>query len=140
MPPGPDGDDEELVEIDVEIEGPPPLPRQAQSDARPDASAPDLLIDAAGAEDTAPNRDAGGVEGPPPPDLLEITDAVELQPPLVEASEDDPAAALTIFAAEAAAAEGGRRGALLLEVARLREGAAGAEGEDRTSAALEAAG
>jgi hypothetical protein len=33
MPPGTDGDDEELVEIDVEIDGPPPLP---------EASAPEL--------------------------------------------------------------------------------------------------
>ena len=34
---------------------------------------------------------------------------------------DDPAAALALYEAEAAAAEGGRKGALLLEVARLRE-------------------
>jgi tetratricopeptide (TPR) repeat protein len=138
MPPGPDGDDEELVEIDVEIAGPPPIPRQVRSEAGPDASAPDLVIDA-DVEDTAPHRDAGGAEGPPPPDLLEITDAVELQPPLVEASEDDPAAALKIYEAEAAAADGGRRGALLLEIARLRESAARAEGDEQATAALEAA-
>ena len=135
MPPGTDGDDEELVEIDVEIDGPPPLP---------DASAPELIADPG---DTEPNR--GGApgapsEGPPPapPDILEISDVVELQPPIVEAAADDLAAALALYEAEAAAAEGGRKGALLLEVARLRElrtGAQGQEGAEGSSAALEAA-
>ena len=117
MPPGPDGDDEELVEIDVEIEGPPPVPRPAEP------------------AETEPNRD--GVPLPPPPaELLEITDAVELQPPIVEAAEDDPRAALTVYETEALAAEGGRRGALLGEVARLRESGVGSDldGEDAAAA------
>ncbi|HSY41101.1 MAG TPA: hypothetical protein VLA79_16290, partial [Polyangia bacterium] len=121
MPPGTDGDDEELVEIDVEIDGPPPLP---------EASAPEL-----GAEggDTEPNRGVspgGPSEGPPPapPDILEISDVVELQPPIVEAAADELAAALALYEAEAAAAEGGRKGALLVEVARLREGGDGDDG------------
>ena len=46
---------------------------------------------------------------------------VELQPPIVEAAGDELTAALALYEAEAAAADGGRRGALLLEVARLRE-------------------
>ena len=135
MPPGPDGDDEELVEIDVEIadadtpQGPPPLPAGPRSEAaRQDVPA---LIDAG--ESTQPNpSDAPPAEPPPPPpDLLEITDAVELQPPLVEASEDDPAAAAALYEAEAeaAAGDGGRRAALLLEAARLREEGGAAPGE-----------
>jgi hypothetical protein len=126
MPPGTDGDDEELVEIDVEIDGPPPLPG---------ASVPELVAEGG---DTEPNRGGTPSDGPPPapPDILEISDAVELQPPIVEAATDDLAAALTLYEAEAAAAEGGRKGALLLEVARLREVGAG---EDGSRAALEAA-
>jgi tetratricopeptide (TPR) repeat protein len=128
MPPGTDGDDEELVEIDVEIDGPPPLP---------EASAPELIADAG---DTEPNRGGASTEGPPPapPDILEISEVVELQPPIVEAAADDLAGALALYEAEATAAEGGRKGALLLEVARLREVRDGA-GEDGSSAALAAA-
>jgi len=134
MPPGPDGDDEELVEIDVEIDGPPPVPRAVEPEeppkaAPPEAAVPELVTDGG---DTEPNRGLAPAEGPPPapPDILEITDAVELQPPIVEASADDPAAALALYAAEAAAAEGGRRGALLLEVGRLQEIRARAQGQD----------
>ena len=126
MPPGTDGDDEELVEIDVEIDGPPPLP---------EASAPELIRDGG---DTEPNRGVASAEGPPPapPDILEISDVVELQPPIVEAATDDPGAALVLYEAEASVADGGRKGALLLEVARLRELRAGA---DDSNAALEPA-
>ena len=129
MPPGTDGDDEELFEIDVEIDGPPPLPG---------ASAPELVAEGG---DTEPNRGgapAAPAEEPPPapPDILEISDAVELQPPIVEAATDDLSAALALYEAEAAAAEGGRKGALLLEVARLEEVRAG---EDRSPAALASA-
>ena len=115
MPPGTDGDDEELVEIDVEIDGPPPVPRELDSDGIPrsapesgSGSAPELIADAG---DTEPNRGVAPAEGPPPapPDILEISDAVELQPPIVEAATDDPAAALALYEAEAAAAEGGER-------------------------------
>ena len=125
MPPGTDGDDEELVEIDVDIDGPPPLP---------EGSAPALIADGG---DTEPNRGVASAEGPPPspPDILDIADVVELQPPIVEAAADDLAGALALYEAEAAAAEGGRRGALLLEVARLRE----VRGDDGSSAALEPA-
>ncbi len=138
MPPGTDGDDEELVEIDVEIDGPPPLP---------EGSVPERIAEPG---DTEPNRGLGSgalSEGPPPapPDILEISDVVELQPPIVEAAADDLAGALALYEAEAAAAEGGRRSALLLEVARLREvlagtpgqtGREGDDGEEGSSAAL----
>jgi cellulose synthase operon protein C len=132
MPRGTDGDDEELVEIDVEIAdadtalGPPPLPAGARPEGAPD-EIPELIE---AGESTEPNRaDAATEPPPPPPDLLEITDAVELQPPIVEASEDEPAEAFAMFEAEAAAAEGGRRGALLLEAVRRREEAAAVTGE-----------
>src|SRR5580698_6237333 len=120
MPPGPDGDDEELVEIDVEIDGPPPVPHAVEPDGPLEASAPELVAEGS---DTEPNRGVASVEGPPPapPDILEITDVLELQPPIVEATIDEPTSALALYEAEAAAAEGGRRGSLLLEVARLRE-------------------
>src|SRR5450631_3011437 len=151
MPPGTDGDDEELFEIDVEIAGPPPLPSGGDRGAPPKSapesapgsapeSAPGFLADGG---DTEPNRSVAPAEGPPPapPDILEITDVVELQPPIVEAAADDHAAALALYEAEAAAADGGRRGALLLEVARLREvgdGAQRQDGADGSTAALEA--
>src|SRR5450631_2597715 len=151
MPPGTDGDDEELFEIDVEIDGPPPLPSGGDRGAPPKSapesapgsapeSAPEFLADGG---DTEPNRSVAPAEGPPPapPDILEITDVVELQPPIVEAAADDHAAALALYEAEAAAADGGRRGALLLEVARLREvgdGAQRQDGADGSTAALEA--
>ncbi len=127
MPPGTDGDDEELVEIDIEIDGPPPLP---------EVSAPELIPDGG---DTEPNRGVASADGPPPapPDILEISDVVELQPPIVEAATDDQGTAQALYEAEASAAEGGRKGALLLEVARLRELSAGAE--DGSNAALEPA-
>ena len=138
MPPGPDGDDEELVEIDVEIEGPPPLPSGARPESASDQSAPELVAEP---EETEPNRDLSQADAPPPPpvDLLEITDAVELQPPIVEAAEDDPGGALAMYEMEAAAAEGGRRGALLAEVARLWEESAGAGKPETDAAAVTAA-
>src|SRR5665811_552141 len=90
MPPGTDGDDEELFEIDVEIDGPPPLPSEGDRGAPPKSapesapgsapeSAPEFLADGG---DTEPNRSVAPAEGPPPapPDILEITDVVELQP------------------------------------------------------------
>jgi hypothetical protein len=149
MPPGTDADDEELVEIDVEIDGPPPLPASSSPESVPQpvpdsgpSSAPEFLADAG---DTEPNLGAAPAEEPPPgpPDILEIPDAVELQPPILEAAADELAAALALYEAEAAAAEGGRRGALLLEIARLQEAAdvadkgGGREGfESGSSAAL----
>ncbi len=97
MPPGPDGDDDELVEIDLEPDGPPPVP--------PDEAAElDLVADEfIESEDTEPNRAA-----------------VEVRSPIAEAAEGNPADDLLLFEAEAAAAEGGRRASLLLEVARRR--------------------
>jgi Tfp pilus assembly protein PilF len=103
MPPGPDGDDEELVEIDLEPAGPPPIPVEPPVGPMT-APVPE-------AADTEPNR--AELEGM-------IPDAIEVRQPIVEASESDPRADLALYEAEAAAAEGGRRAALLLEIARLR--------------------
>src|SRR3954469_19265354 len=140
MPPGIDGDDEELVEIDVdvEIDGPPPLPGAAApgpTSAPGGDALPETLADAG---DTEPNRSVAPADGAPPgpPDILEISDVLELQPPIVEAAADDLAAALVLYEAEASAADGGRRGALLLEVARLQEMQ---PAEDGSSAVLESA-
>jgi cellulose synthase operon protein C len=105
MPPGPDGDDEELIEIDLEPDGPPPLPPAQVSEL-----APELVVEA---EDTEPNRIE--VEAAP-----EIPDAIEVPQPMAEAAEGDPVADLALFEAEAAVADGGRRAALLVEVARLK--------------------
>src|SRR5437764_11708370 len=127
MPPGIDGDDEELFEIDVEIDGPPPLPSAVAPESATGSTAealPEALPESlADAGDTEPNRGLTPAEEPPPgpPDILEISDAVELQPPIVEAAADELADSLALYEAEAAAADGGRRGPLLLELARLRE-------------------
>ncbi|HZL18393.1 MAG TPA: hypothetical protein VFG23_11680 [Polyangia bacterium] len=98
MPPGPDGDDEELVEIDLDPDGPPPVPPDEVAELE---LAADEFIEA---EDTEPNRAA----------------AVDIRSPIVEAAEGNAADDLALFEAEAAAAEGGRRASLLLEVARRR--------------------
>ena len=115
MSQGPDGDDEDLVdedlvEIDLVPAGPPPLPPDHFSEL-----ALDLVVEAE--DHTEPNRAAAE-----PP--AEIPEAIEIRQPIAEAAESDPAADLALFEAEAAAADGGRRAALLLEVARLQEGAA----------------
>ena len=127
MPPGIDGDDEELFEIDVEIDGPPPLPSAVAPESATGSTAealPEALPESlADAGDTEPNRGLTPAEEPPPgpPDILEISDVVELQPPIVEAAADELADSLALYEAEAAVADGGRRGPLLLELTRLRE-------------------
>jgi tetratricopeptide (TPR) repeat protein len=100
MPPGPDGDDEELVEIDLEPDGPPPVPPDGVAELELELAADEFVE----AEDTEPNRAA----------------AVEIRSPIAEAAESNPGDDLALFEAEAAAAEGGRRASLLLEVARRR--------------------
>ncbi len=106
MPPGPDGDDEELVELDLEPDGPPPVPFDQVSEL-----AAELVVET---EDTEPNR-------VPAEPAVEIPDPIEVRQPIVEAAENDPLADLALFEAEAEAADGGRRAALLMEVARLRQ-------------------
>lgn len=122
MPPAPDGDDEELVEVDFDIEGPPPPPTATGSHAQaaPEPISPEET------DRTQPGRadDAAAPEGPPDPgaaELLDIVDVVELRPPIVEAADDDPRAEIEVYRAEAAAGDGARRAGLLVEVARLEE-------------------
>jgi len=122
MPPAPDGDDEELVEVDFDIEGPPPPPAAtgARAEAAPEAIPPEET------DRTQPGAAdlAGSDEAPPDPgaaELLDIVDVVELRPPIVEAAEDEPRAEIELYRAEAAAGDGARRAGLLVEVARLEE-------------------
>jgi tetratricopeptide (TPR) repeat protein len=125
MSPARDGDDEELVEIDVDVEGAPPPLRLRPTSA---GGAPEAVTD----EDTEPNRNSLA-EGPTTvetvaPELLDIVDVVELRPPIVEAAEDEPRGEIELYRGEAAAADGGRRAGLLVEVARLEERIAAEEG------------
>ena len=151
MPPARDGDDEELVEFDVDVEGvPPPLrlrPSSAQRSGQTSGDAtsvdpipPEPSADGAPQpvpeEDTEPNRTAAEPSGP---ELLDIVDVVELRPPIVEAADDDRRAEIELYRGEAAAADGGRRAGLLVEVARLEEQIAQNEGRAGDEAALTAA-
>ncbi|HVV16679.1 MAG TPA: tetratricopeptide repeat protein [Polyangia bacterium] len=112
MPPAPDGDDEEVVEIEFDVEGPPPAP--VGTDLR------GAVPEAVRREDT--DRTQPGLIGEAgPSELLDIVDVVELRPPIVEAADDDPRAAIELFRAEAAAGAGARRAGLLVEVAELEE-------------------
>ncbi|HSS39199.1 MAG TPA: hypothetical protein VLT58_10555, partial [Polyangia bacterium] len=112
MPPAPDGDDEEVVEIEFDVEGPPPAP--VGTDLR---GAVPQTVPPEDTDQTQPGliADAGASE------LLDIVDVVELRPPIVEAADDDPRADIELFRAEAAAGDGARRAGLLVEVAQLEE-------------------
>jgi len=136
MPPAPDGDDEELVEVDFDIERPPPTPTAtgAHADAAPEAIPPeetDRTLAAAGdgaanegRSDEGQSDEGRSDEGPPDPgaaELLDIVDVVELRAPIVEAADDDPRAEIDLYRAEAAAGDGARRAGLLVEVARIEE-------------------
>ncbi len=112
MPPAPDGDDEEVVEIEFDVEGPPPAP--AGTDL------PGAIPETVRREDTDRTQpgliaDAGASE------LLDIVDVVELRPPIVEAADENPRAEIELLRAEAAAGDGARRAGLLVEVAQLEE-------------------
>jgi tetratricopeptide (TPR) repeat protein len=112
MPPAPDGDDEEVVEIEFDVEGPPPAPEATDL--------PGAVPETARHEDT--DRTQPGLTADPgASELLDIVDVVELRPPIVEAADDDPRAQIELFRAEAAAGEGARRAGLLVEVAQLEE-------------------
>ena len=127
MAPGHDGDDDELVEIELEEltgeapgpapspTGPPGIPLPPGWVTRPPRPVEPPV--AAPAPEPAPTS--------PPPDEGEVdfADIVEVRQPIVEAAEIDLHAERTLIEHEAAAAtEASGRAALLLEVARLREG------------------
>src|SRR6188768_1734530 len=101
MAPGSDGDDEELVEIELEEELPPPPPPER---SRPISAAPVV------AEETTADDDI-------------VAEIVEVRQPMAEAAEEDARADRRLYEAEAdAAAEPARRAVLLLEAARLADG------------------
>src|SRR6478609_3827419 len=101
MAPGSDGDDEELVEIELEEELPPPLPPER---SRPVSATPVV------ADETTADDDI-------------VADIVEVRQPMAEAAEEDTRADRQLYEAEAEAApEPARRAVLLLEAARLVDG------------------
>src|SRR6266496_589914 len=138
MAPGPDGDgdDEEVVDIELEeIAGEalappraPPLP------ARP-ISAPPAF--ARPPRPTEPQVPLETPASPPAEGEVELGDLVEVRQPIAEAAETDPRADRVELEREAdAAPEPARRAALLLEVARLVE--AEGDGERALAAARDA--
>src|SRR5262245_6301566 len=140
MAEGSDGDDDELVEIELEeLTGEAPVPPRAppppavpplpSAAPRPGPLPAAALTPEAAAVPTPVPAAASGPEGE-----VELADLMEVRQPIVEAAEADARADRTLFESEAAAAvEPSRRAALLVEVARLVE----AEGDE--AAALTAA-
>jgi hypothetical protein len=121
MASGPDGDDDELVEIELEelpgeaIDPPRPVPPSPPS--VPHGSAPHgAAAQGAAAQGAAPVADAApAAEGE-----FDLADIVEVRQPIVEAAEANAGVDRTLFESEAAAAaDPHRRAGLLLEVARL---------------------
>lgn len=125
MASGPDGDDDELVEIELEE-----LPGEADAPVPPRAPPPGPPLIPAGAS-PAPRPGAAPpaapapsaeVLAPPNEGDVELGDLVEVRQPIVEAAETDAHADRALFEREAeAAVEPVRRAGLLLEVARLVE-------------------
>jgi tetratricopeptide (TPR) repeat protein len=138
MAEGSDGDDDELVEIELEeVTGEAPVPPRAPPPpavppvpaAPPRPVPPAVLTPAAAAVPTQVPAAGSGPEGE-----VELADLLEVRQPIVEAAETDARVDRTLFESEAAAAvEPSRRAALLLEVGRLVE-AEGDEEAARTAA------
>ncbi|HMF39751.1 MAG TPA: hypothetical protein VKQ32_03595, partial [Polyangia bacterium] len=121
-----DGDDDELVDIELEE-----LPGEAEAPAPPRAPppSPPALTSRpppAASRPAPPVEPAPAVSEPPAEGEVELGDLVEVRQPIAEAAESDAHADRTLFESEAAAADQApRRAGLLLEVSRLLE----AEGE-----------
>jgi tetratricopeptide (TPR) repeat protein len=131
MAEGSDGDDDELVEIELEelpgealepprapASGPPVPPVRSSPPSVPADSArpPRPIVPPAAAEP--------GAEGE-----VELGDIVEVRQPIMEAAETDTQADRKLFESEAeAATEPSRRAVLLLEIARLVEAEGNREG------------
>src|SRR5262245_14961859 len=125
MASGHDGDDDELVEIELEE-----LPRET-TDRLPGAPAPGPpsppVLPVPPGWVTRPPRpaeppDTVELDAPPAEGEVELADIVEVRQPIAEAAEIDPHADRTLIEREAAAAtDASRRAALLLELARLVE-------------------
>jgi hypothetical protein len=142
MAPGPDGDgdDDELVEIELEeIPGEELAPPPARPAAPP--SPPPALARGTRPTDVPVPSEVPvppvAEEGPPAEGEVELADIVEVRQPIAEAAEADAIADRMLFDSEAIAApEPARRAVLLLEVARLVE--AEGDGERALAAAREA--
>jgi len=142
MAEGSDGDDDELVEIELEeLPGEAPVPPRAPAppSVPPVPAAPRrptlpvaALTPPVAAVPTPVDEAPTGPEGE-----VELADLLEVRQPIVEAAEADPRVDRALFESEAAAAvEPSRRAALLLEVARLVE--AEGDGEGALAAARDA--
>src|SRR5215468_7126039 len=131
---GPDGDDDELVEIELEelpgeAEDEAPLPPRAPPSGPP--VIPTLPTLPSASSPSGPSRAPRPDEAPAAPPAtpappvegeVELGDLVEVRQPIVEAAETDARADRELFESEAAAAdEAPRRAALHLEAARLLE-------------------
>ncbi len=114
-----DGDDDELVDIELEE-----LPGEALVPPRapPPPSPPPAFTRAPAPPPRRADTPAPEPEPEPPPENELELDLLEARQPMVEAAEEDPRADRTSFESEAAAAnEPRRRAALLLEVAHFLE-------------------
>ena len=120
MASGPDGDDDELVEIELEE-----LPGEALDPPRPAPPGPPSIPHGA----APPGSGPVAVPAPTAEGEFDLADIVEVRQPIVEAAETNAGADRTLFESEAAAAtEPSRRAGLLLEVARLVEAEGDADG------------
>src|SRR5262245_10352200 len=126
MAEGSDGDDDELVEIELEeIPGEALEPPSAPASARP--SPPSVPADSA--RPPRPIVPPPAAEPAPAEGEVELGDIVEVRQPIVEAAEADAKVDRQLLESEAAAAtEPSRQAVLLLEIARLVEGEGNREG------------
>jgi tetratricopeptide (TPR) repeat protein len=135
---GPDGDDDELVEIELEElpgEAEAPIPPRAPPPGPPSVPAPPPPRPAVAPAVVAP--EPAEDLAPPAEGEVELGELVEVRQPIVEAAEADPRVDRVLFESEAGAADdANRRAGLLIEAARLLE----AEGDrDGALAAARAA-
>ena len=116
MAPGHDGDDDELVEIELEE-----LTGDALDPPRAPPTGPPSLP-GGWARSPRPAEPAAPEPAPPTEGEVELADFVEVRQPIAEAAEVDAHADRALFQSEAAAAvDPSRRAALLLEISRLVE-------------------
>jgi tetratricopeptide (TPR) repeat protein len=130
MASGSDGDDDELVEIELEeLPGEALVPPPAPAPGPPGVPIP--MPAPPGSARPPPFGEAPLVAAlPAPPEgEVELGDIVEVRQPIAEAAEMDARADRALFESEAGAAgDPSRRAALLLEVARLAEAEGDADG------------
>jgi hypothetical protein len=122
MASGPDGDDDELVDIELEE-----LPGEAEAPSPPRApppGPPNIPVPPPPRPAVAPAiaAEPEDTTAPPAEGDVELGELVEVRQPIVEAAETDARADRLLFESEAAAADdANRRAGLLIEAARLLE-------------------